>query len=154
MLFAATAPGAACMPIVSATTWTMTRRRRRWPARTARPRREPRQHLRGDLHGETGLAHAAGAGQGDERRLVERRRERDDLVLAPDERRELRRQVAGVRLQRPERRELDGQLRMHDLEDVLGSRQVAEAVLPEIEQLDPAAQRIPGEVLGDVRDTI
>ena len=72
---------------------------------------------------------------------------RGDLGLAPDERGDLARQVAGERVERAQRWELGDQARSGDLEDALEVGEVAQAVLTEVDELDRtvAHERARGE---------
>ena len=121
-----TGPGAAGTPTSTATPGPSRRRHRRRPARRTTHRRRS---------GATPRRPPAPRGASCPRRRCpvnvtsrassSNSTTRRDVVVAPDERRHLRRQVAGERVQRPQRREVSVELGMHDLEDPLGSRQVA-----------------------------
>ena len=106
-----------------------------------------------DLDREPGLADAADAGERDEAR---RRRApsptRMQLVVATDERRQLHRQVARERVERSQGRESRRPARRRDLEDPLGPREVAQAVLAEVEQRHAVGEVVSDELLGHVRD--
>ena len=94
------------------------------------------QDLRGGLHRESGLAHTTHADQGHHPALRQRLDDVGDVVVAPDERGHLQRQVGRERIQRTQRRELRVEPGMHDLEDALGLTQVAQVMRAEVHQLD------------------
>ena len=100
-------------------------------------------------HGEPRLADAAHAGQGHEREPVERLEDAHDVDVTPDERRPRRGQVA--RRRRGARRdgEAGGQLRVLELPQPLGLREVAEvmgAEVGEVEGRRPVAHERGGDV--------
>ena len=74
------------------------------------------------------------------------------LLLAPDKRGELDRQVPRKRIQTPKRRELTGQPRHLELKDALGARQIAQPMLSQLDQPHLARERIPDQLLGGQRD--
>ncbi len=75
----------------------------------------------GDLHREPRLPDPAGPRDRHERYVAELLGDRADGVLPPDERRRLRREVAGDRADRAERREVVGQPGRDHLEHALGA---------------------------------
>ncbi len=79
------------------------------------------QHVGGDLERQARLAGAARPGQRDQAgvRAQQRRPDRLELLLPPDERRRLHRQVVRDRGQRSERREVGRQVRADELVDPL-----------------------------------
>ena len=66
---------------------------------------------------------------------------RTDVVLAPDERRRLLREVVGRRLERAQRREVEPELRVDDLIDVFGRREVLQAHAAQVAHRDGRAAR-------------
>ena len=74
-----------------------------------------------------------------------------DLPLAPDEAGELARQVAGHRLERAQRGERTRQIRGRDLEDLLGSRNVAQPVAAQIAQLHLGRELVAEHRVGGAR---
>ena len=56
------------------------------------------------------------------------------LLLPPNERGGLNRQVVGMRVEGPQRREVGGQVRDHDLEETCGTLEVFEAMRSQIAQ--------------------
>ena len=111
-----------------------------------------RQHLGRDLEREAGLAHAAHPGEGHQPRGRKRGRDVGDLALATDETRALRRKVGGVRVQRPDRREVGGKAGVDHLEHPLGAVEVAQTVLPEVDQIDPGGEVVAHQLFGRVRE--
>ena len=115
-----------------------------------------RQQLGADLEREAGLAHATHAHDRDHPRRPHPVGDRSQVVLATDEGAELVRQVRAVRVQGPQRRERGRQARSFDLEQVHRGLQVAQPVLPEIEQPDPLAHLLADDTgaqdLAAVRD--
>ena len=101
-------PGAALTPSVEATTWISDSASSAVASSHSHAPSANRGRLGGHLHREPGLAHTADAGQRHEPSILERGRERGDLVLAPDERRELQRQVPRERIEGPQRRKRRG----------------------------------------------
>ena len=100
---------------------------------------EARHHLGCDLDRETRLADATGAGQGHQRRVVEDRHDAIDVVVAADERRHLHR--AGSRRTRPAtqtRGNSAHEARVRRPGTPARSRQVAQRVLTQVDQLDLA----------------
>ncbi len=143
-------PGRCTQPSVVATTWatpsaSSTGRELAEPRAVA----EAREGLGRDLDGEPGLAHSARADERHERGLVEQRLDAGDVVVTPDERGDLHRQVPAERVERRQPRELARELGVRDLEDPLGSRQVAQRVLPQVHELDGAVRE---ELLGRQRE--
>ena len=74
--------------------------------------------------------------------VAEQRLDLGELALAADERGHLLRQVVGRRLQRAQRREFLPQLRMQDLIDALGAREVAQPHGAQIAQRHARRQAI------------
>src|SRR5207253_1204053 len=95
--------------------------------------------IRSDLDGEASLARPPRAGQRQQAGAVrfaeltccsgEQPSYIVDLMLAPDEARELDRQVVGMRGERAKGREFGGQVRVEKLEHLLRLLQVLEAVV-------------------------
>ena len=97
-----------------------------------------------DLHRQAGLAHPAHPGEGHQPmgpHLLGQLLHRD---LAAHETRRLHRQVPRHRIQRPQRRELDPQPVGAHLVQVLDTRQVTQAMLAPIDQLDARHHRRRG----------
>ena len=94
--------------------------------------------LGGGFEREAGLARAAGADQRDEPRsaLIERADVRE-LVEPADERRLSRRKVGRRAVEAEQRREVGRQPVTGELEDVLGCREILEAVHPDADQAEP-----------------
>ncbi len=92
---------------------------------------------RSDLYREARLADTARSGKGEHRRLAQAFLGLGDLRGAPDEARQLAREVVGGRVQRSDRREVGPQPWRHDLEDALGSVESLEPMRPEILERDP-----------------
>ena len=101
------------------------------------------EHLRRHLQRQPGLADPAHPGQGHGPHLTERGGHARHLALAADERAHRRRQVPHDRVQRPQRRELAHQIGLADLENRLGTTQVAQTVLTQVDQSDTLRQRVP-----------
>src|SRR6516162_6376963 len=78
-----------------------------------------------DLDREAGLADPTGAGQGEQPDAVEQPVELGELALASDEAREAVGKVASASTGDPQSRELRPEARRHDLEELLGYRNVA-----------------------------
>ena len=108
----------------------------------------------GDVDGEAGLAGATGAGQGDEGyvRAQQQVAYGDQFLVAADERVALDRQVVGQRVEAAQWREVNGQVRGDDLEDVLGTGQVLEAMAAQVAQADGGRQRVPHQLAGGQRE--
>ena len=97
-----------------------------------------------ELQGEARLAGPAGARQGQEPGGLEQAARLGQLGLAPDEARQLRRQVVGSAVERPDRRELGPQPVDGELADLLGP-EVLEPMLAEAPQLRARRQLIEDE---------
>ena len=118
------------------------------------------EHVGGDLQREAGLAETAHAEEREQARALEQLLRLGDFALAPDERRELLRQVVRRRFERAQRREILPQVGMQDLVDVLGRRQVLEPDAAEIAKRDRRGQagadlvddRLRDQDLAAVRD--
>ena len=104
-----------------------------------------------DLEREPRLTDATDPGERDEPRLVERVDDRGPFGFAADERAELRRQVAAKHVERVQRRELRPKIGVHDLEHALGPRDVAQAVLAEVEQRGARVELVVRQLLGRER---
>ena len=111
-----------------------------------------RHDLGRDLQREPGLADAAHARECDEPRRLERVGDCRELPLASDERRDLRQQVPWVAVERVQRRERRRQARCDDLEDALGSGEVTEGVLAEVEERGAAWEAVARQLLSGVRE--
>jgi hypothetical protein len=92
------------------------------------------------LQREPGLATPARAGQREQARLGQKLRDLRQLRLPSDEIRELGGQVVRPGLEAPQGREVCGEIRDDDLEDLLGALEVFQAVLAEIAQADAVRQ--------------
>ncbi len=99
-----------------------------------------------DLQRQPRLAEAAHAQQREEPRLAEQRGGLGKLPLASDERRELFGQVVGRRFERAQCGEILPELRMDELADLLGRRQVLQPHAAELAQRDPAGQAFANEI--------
>jgi hypothetical protein len=110
------------------------------------------KRLRRHLQRQTGLAHPTHPGQGHCPDLTERGGDTRQLALAADERARRRRQVPHERVQRPQRREFAHQIGVAHLEDSFGTTQVAQAVLPQVDQPHTLGQRVTRQRLGRVRN--
>ncbi len=104
-----------------------------------------------DLDRDAALPDATDAGDRDQPRREQRVGDRLALDRAPDERGQLAGEVAGNRVERAQRRELARQARRHHLEDPLGSREVGQPVLTEVDERDLVGQRVAQDLLGGVR---
>ena len=94
------------------------------------------QEVGGHLQRQPRLAHPAGSGERQQAHVVPPRagRRPGNLLLPPEKRGRLERQVVGAGRQRPQRREVGGQIGMEQLEDALGAVEVAQRVLAEVAQ--------------------
>ena len=101
------------------------------------PSANSRRQLGGHLNGQTGLPDSTHPGQGHQPMGPHQLGQLLHLDLAADEARRLHRQVPRHRVQRPQRRELDPQTVGAHLEEVLDTRQVAQPVFAQIDQIDP-----------------
>ena len=99
---------------------------------------------------ESRLAHAAGPGQGQQAGPVDEARELRQLGLAPDQAGELRWQVVGPAVDRPEGRELRDQAVDHQVAEPLRTK-VLERVLAEIPNRHARQRRTPDEGPGHGR---
>ena len=95
-----------------------------------------RRELGSDLHRQPRLADATRAGEGDEPMVDEEVANLFHLVVAPDERRQLEREVGGERIERSQPREVARQRVVEQLEHAFRTREIAEAVLAEVAELD------------------
>jgi hypothetical protein len=107
-----------------------------------------RHEFGGELQREARLAHAADAGDGDDGRLIHRPRHSCQFGIASDERRRARRQIAGEGVEGPQAREVREEAGGMDLEDVLGTGEVSELVIAEIDERDVVRNRVADELLG------
>ena len=94
-----------------------------------------RQHLGRDAQREARLPDTADAGERHESVRAHEGGHCLDLVVAPDEARQLRRQVGGIRVERSQRLEVGGKTRRVDLVHALDVREVPQAVLAQVPQL-------------------
>ncbi len=106
----------------------------------------------GDLQRQPRLADPADSTECQEPRFLEGCLDFLLLALAANERRDLLRQVIRNRLQRSQCREIRTQLRMLDLIDVLGARQIAQANATEIAQRHAVGQPVPNKVGDSLRN--
>ncbi len=109
------------------------------------------QELLCQLQGDARLADAARPGEGEQRRRCQQALRFGELRLATDEARQLARQVVGMRIHRPQRRELGRQVRDDRLEEPLLPGQVAEPMLPEVAERHPGRQLPGDQVMGRLR---
>ena len=104
-------------------------------------------HLFGShLQGEARLAGTTGAGDRDHPLGRDQSRKSGQLVDPADEGREANRKVVRGGVQRAQRRELTGQLRMGQLVHALGTSEVLEPVLAQVLQGDLVAELVEGQV--------
>ena len=108
------------------------------------------QEISRRLQRQAGLARAPRTGEGKEAHLGSHKPPSDllHLPLASDERGGLHGQVVRAALERPQRREIGGQIRRQELEDALGAGEVLQAVFPQIPQFRVHRQVIPHQILG------
>jgi hypothetical protein len=99
-----------------------------------------------------GLPGSPDPGQGDQPVGAEQLRHFLELRLTSDETGEGLRQVVAVDRQRPQRRKGGGQGGMGDLEHVLGTGEVGQAVLAEIEEAHVGRQVVADDLVGRARD--
>ncbi len=104
------------------------------------------EQVGGDLQREPRLAAAAGAGQREQPGLAQQRLHFRDFLFAADEARQLLRQVVGRRVQRAQRRERALQFAGHELPEVLGARQIAQADAPQVQELDARRESATAQV--------
>ncbi len=106
------------------------------------------------LDGEPRLADAAGAGESHQAhaRGAEVLADREQVELPPDQLRGLHGQVVRRRIERPQPGEVGPQAVRRDLEETLAAREVAQAVLPEVTQLDAVAEARLDERTRRLRD--
>ena len=90
------------------------------------------QHLGGDLKGQPGLAGAPGSGEGEEPWPGEEPLDLGDLLLAADERGELRGEVVRPGVHGAGRWEVGREALDHELVEALGVDDVLEPMLPEV----------------------
>ena len=83
-------------------------------------------------------------GEGDEPLVDDELADRDDIVLPPDERSELHREVVTVRVERPKRSLSDGKVRVNHLPHALGTTKVLQPVRTEVGDV-----RAIGQLIGD-----
>ena len=104
------------------------------------------QQLGRQLNRDTRLAHTSSPGDGDHPRLAQHLAQFGELVAATHERRHLHRQVARKGSQRLQRSERPLETGRTHLKDPLGTRQVTQRVLAEVDQFDGARQRVAHQV--------
>ena len=109
---------------------------------------ERRPGLGGDLERQSRLARPAGARQRQEARAVEQAEPVPDLLLAPDECRELHREVVRDEVQRSERREVRRAILDDELEDPLRLREILEPMLSQVSHRHILGHAVAGEDLG------
>ena len=95
---------------------------------------EPLKELRGDLHCETRLPHTTDTRECDDARLLERLDDVGHVVVAPDERGRLEREVRRERLDGAKRGKVARERGMHDLEDAFRLAEVPQPVLAQIHE--------------------
>jgi hypothetical protein len=112
--------------------------------------RELLHHVGSELEGEAGLAGAAGAREGEEAHLlpVEQPSGGSQLVFAADEGRGLGGQVMGAEIQGAQRREVDAEIRMQQLEEALGAGEVFELMPAQIAEAHALRQVVAHQFLG------
>ena len=108
------------------------------------------EDLRGQLEGQPGLARTPGAGQRQHSGPGEELVEHGELGLASDEARELHRKVVRDIVECAKRGEVGFQVRVKDLEDVLGPSEVLETVRAEVLEADAVRQIVDDEVVHDL----
>ena len=101
-----------------------------------------------ELERQARLAAAPGPRQGEHARLAEQLLQDGQLGLATDEARQLHGKVVRDVLEGPQGRELVGQRLVDELEDVLGSAEVPEAVRAEVLQAHVVQETVGDEVVG------
>ena len=104
--------------------------------------------VRSGLQREPGLADAPGTSDGHEPHLAQRVGDVDHRLLAADERRDLRWEIARNRVERSGRLELAGQAGAGQLEDSLGTSEVAQAMLAQVDESQTIVERVAGELFG------
>lgn len=97
--------------------------------------REILEMIRGELDRQARLAGSAGTTERHQAVPGQEAPDRRHLRFPTDEARDLDGQVVRQPLEGPQRREPRGQVRVHNLEDVLGTPEVLEAVWPQVQQL-------------------
>ena len=100
----------------------------------------PVEQIGAHLQREARLADAARADERDEPVLGEQLRDGEDVDVAADEARDLKRQVVRQRFERAQRREIRRESGRYELVDLLGMRQIFETVLAEIAERGPRRQ--------------
>ena len=103
------------------------------------------EHFGRDLHREARLADAADSGERHNARFLEGRHDRGELVVASDERGDLRGQVGWIGVESPQRREVARERRVDDLEHPHGLREIAQAMLAEIDELTAVVEPVTSE---------
>src|SRR5262249_42123386 len=98
----------------------------------------------------TGLADPTDAGDRHETRRPELRGDRRELGFAPDERRQLHREVPGEHVERAQRWELREEPDAGQLEHPLRAEKVAGAGVGEVEEAAPLRKRAREDLLGRV----
>ena len=97
-----------------------------------------------DLDRQSGLSGPAGPGQGDQAGAGEQHRELLELPLASHEAGELGQQIVAARLHGAKRREVVGEVRVVELEEMLAALQLAQPVQPQVTQ-----RRFGREIVAD-----
>ncbi len=122
--------------------WIANRRKRDKP----RAIREPIHHISRKLHHEARLAHATDPRDRHEPMRLEQTRQPRQLARASDQRRALRRQVAGERVERPQRRKVRRQSGMLDLEHDLGPAQIPQPMTTQLREAKGRWKGVPHQV--------
>ena len=112
--------------------------------------REELEQLGTHRERETRLAHSARAREGDEPLVDDELADRDDIVLPPDERRELHREVVTMRVERPQRSLSDGKLGMNHLPHALGPTEVLQPMRTEVGDVHAIGQLIGDQSGGGI----
>jgi hypothetical protein len=112
------------------------------------------QDVGGDLQGETGFPHAAGTGDGQQAdSIAPEEVDHIGYLLFPAKKRcRLQGQIIGAGRERPDREEVGRQTGMEQLEDPLGSVQIAQRMFTEVAQSGSWRQCVPGKILGGERE--
>jgi hypothetical protein len=82
----------------------------------------------------------------------ERVRDLGELALAADEARQAVGQIGGEGIERAQRLELRGKVRMRDAEDLLGATEIAQAMDAEVDELCRVGETVGDEVTNGARD--
>ena len=100
------------------------------------------------MDSQAGLAAAPRTDQSDQGFVGQQPLQLRQLGVAAHEAGPLHRQVVRPGVQRPQRRELDGKVRIAELEDPLGARQVLEPMDTQVDQPRPLRQVVGGQLSG------